>query len=182
MVVGHPPKKGILSDQLETCSLQVWETKTGRRVFFREEIFAGGIWDLAFSRDGKQLAVAMGKYEDKEVNLGRVRVWDCANWTLTHDLRGHAGSVWSVAFNTSGTRLASAGGHWQGDGLGQAKVWDVRTGLELVTLAESNDPIFDIAFSPDSNRIATANGNGLVRLWNGAPLIQSPPYAPLAAE
>ncbi len=175
-------EKPLAKDQLETCFLQVWETKTGRRVFYREEIFAGGIWDLAFSPDGKHLAVAMGRYPDKEMSSGRVGIWDCANWQLEHDLRGHTGSVWSVAFNGSGTRLASASGNWRAQGLGQAKVWDVSTGLELLTFAEDKDPVFDIAFSPDSRRLATANGNGLIRIWNGAPLIQSPAYEPLDAD
>jgi WD40 repeat protein len=68
------------------------------------------------------------------------------------------------------------------EGFGQAKVWDVVTGLELLTIADDNDPVFRIAISPDGHRLATANGNGLVRLWNGKPLIETPDYQALPPD
>ncbi len=179
---GRNEEKQSAKDLLEICFLQVWEVNTGRKVFYREEIFAGGIWDLAFSPDGKYLAAAMGRYPDTDMSSGRIQIWDLANWHLALDLRGHTGSVWSVAFNESSTRLATSSGDWTGKGIGQAKVWDVITGSELLTFAEGKNPVFDIAFSPDSLRLATANLDGKIRLWNGTIPLQSPTYQLLQAD
>ncbi len=159
----------------ETCFLQVWETKTGRQVFYKEEPYAGGIWDLTFSPDGRQLAVAMGMYHEVRTTSGHIKLWDVSTWRIVHDLRGHTGSVWSVAFNESGTRLASGSGNWLSKTFGQTKVWDVTTGLELLTLATDLDSVFGVAFSPDSRRLATANSKGLIRIWDGSPFLSSIP-------
>ncbi|MEO8269364.1 MAG: WD40 repeat domain-containing protein, partial [Aureliella sp.] len=170
--------KLLAKDSTDSCKLTVWDTTTGRQVFHRTEKFAGGIWDLAFSPDGSYLAAAMGRYADTGTSSGRIRLWNSSNWRLAHELRGHTGSVWSVAFNAAGTRLVSSSGMWT-KGFGQAKVWEVETGLELLTIADDNDPVFGIAISPDGHRLATANGNGLVRMWNGEPLMETPDYQEL---
>ena len=173
--------KLFANQKIESCVLTVWDTNTGRQVFHRTEKFAGGIWDLAFSPDGSHLAAAMGRYADQGTSSGRIKLWNSSNWRQEHEFRGHTGSVWSVAFNASGTRIVSSSGFWM-KGSGQVKVWDVETGLELLTIADDNDPVFGIAFSPDGHRLATANGNGLVRLWNGEPLIEAPDYQELPLE
>ena len=164
----------------ETCFLQVWETKTGRQVFYKEERYAGGIWDLAFSPDGRQLAVAMGQYPEKGTTSGHIKLWDVSSWRVLHDLRGHSGCVYSVAFNAFGTRLASGSGYWQtGKGNGQAKVWDVVTGLELLTLADDSNCVYGVTFSPNGHRVATAERDG-IRVWSGKPfLIDIPTFKPL---
>ncbi len=170
---------GKLKTHAESCSWQIWTEKSVERLFFKKEKFGGGIWDMKFSPDGRLLAVACGRYEDKGTTSGRIGIWDTSTWRIVHDLRGHTGSVWSIAFNSSGTRLASGSGYWQGGG-GQAKIWDVNTGLEVLTLADDKDPVYGVAFSPDGNRLATANRNGLVRVWEGKPIIISlPKFAPL---
>ena len=79
----------------ETCFLQVWETKTGRQVFYKEERYAGGIWDLAFSPDGRQLAVAMGHFGEKGTVSGHIKLWDVSSWRVLHDFRWHSGCVHS---------------------------------------------------------------------------------------
>ncbi len=167
----------------ETCFLQVWETRTGRRVFYKEERYAGGIWDLAFSPDGRQLAVAMGRYAENGTSSGHIKLWDVSTWRIVHDFRGHSGSVWSVAFNASGTRLASGSGYWtrRENTYGQAKVWDAITGLELLTLANEIDAVFGVAFSPDGLRLATASREGLIRIWDGSPSLSAlPTFEPLS--
>lgn len=61
----------------------------------------------------------------------------------------HSNWVMAVAYSTDGTKLASAGED------GVLKIWDVATGKELRSIAESNS-LRTLAFSPDGKLLASA--------------------------
>lgn len=71
--------------------------------FIREfEHFDGGTTALAFSADGKQMAIA-------GLPAGEVRVHAVADARRTATLKGHGGAVFALAFAPDGNRLATAG-------------------------------------------------------------------------
>src|ERR1041385_3975555 len=78
---------------------------------------------LAFTPDGKVLAVAGGNSEDF-----LIRLWDVASGQSLGTLNGHTGIVWSLAFSPDGQMLASVSSDKT------AKVWDWRTGTLLKSL------------------------------------------------
>ncbi len=113
------------------------------------------IFDLAFSPDGKLLALA--SYRD-------VRLIDASTKQQVAILGGHANAVRAVAFSRDGRLLAGAGGLPARSG--EVLVWDVAERKLLHTLRGHSDCIYGVAFSPDGHTIATASYDKLVKLWD----------------
>ena len=76
---------------------------------------------VAFSPDGKSLAVGYGGYSGNQV--GRVKVWDVASGKEIKAFTGPRGGVNKVAFHPDGKRLAVAGSE-------VVEVWDLETGAQ----------------------------------------------------
>jgi WD40 repeat protein len=124
-------------------------------IFYRP---VSSVEDIAFSPDGKRLAVASFD--------STVRVWDLEQGVETlvlkgHGLKGEYGSVNAVAFSPNGEILAS------GSNDQSTKIWDVSTGEEMHTL-ESKDMgrVTSLTFSPDGTQLASASHGHHVELWN----------------
>jgi WD40 repeat protein len=148
-----------------TFTVTIWDAETGQRVRALEG-HAMSIWSVAFSPDGRLLAVATGDYQNK-VKGGEVKVWDVVTGREVCSLEGHPSCVWCVAFSPDGKLLASAGGTYTGNPKttpGEVKVWDVAAGREVLTLREHKGTVFGVAFAPDGRRLASSGGDGTVRV------------------
>jgi WD40 repeat protein len=99
--------------------VKVWDAATGEEVCaIRGHVLTGSdLETLAFSPDGKRLALATGipNHPDEP---GEVTIWDVLTGQQVFTLRGHLARVYSLAFSPDGRRLASA------DAKGVIKVWD----------------------------------------------------------
>ena len=62
--------------------------------------------DVAFSRDGRYLAVAVG--HNKAID-DVVLVWDTKDGALKHTFKGHKQVIRTVAFSPDGKQLLSGG-------------------------------------------------------------------------
>jgi hypothetical protein len=115
------------------------------------------IFDLAYSADGKLLALA---------GYREVRLLDASTKQQVAVLTGHAGGVRAIAFSRDGRLLAAAGGLPARSG--EVRIWDVAERKLLHTIHGHSDCIYGVAFSPDGKTIATASYDKLVKLWDVA--------------
>jgi WD40 repeat protein len=164
-----------------------------------EQLFAAAGRSLAYSPDGRWLAVVWAGEENTVVLLD----------ALTHEtvarFRGHEKLVRSAAFSPDSHRLAScsldhtvclwqvdsgacqllhghtdevfgAAFHPDGTRLATAGrdrailLWDLARGVEVARLSGHRSYIWSLAWSPDGTTLASGSGDFTVRLWDTAPL------------
>ncbi|HLK22248.1 MAG TPA: c-type cytochrome domain-containing protein [Bryobacteraceae bacterium] len=113
------------------------------------------IFDLAYSPDGKILALAGYK---------EVRLVDSATKQELAKLAGPADTVRAVAFSKDGKLLAAAGGLPARSG--EVLIFDVAQRKLLHTIHGHSDCIYGVAFSPDGRSVATASYDKFVKLFD----------------
>jgi len=149
------------ADVAESVPLRKSETASGppQRVVYTP-LRASSV---AFSPDGKRIAVARGRWNTR----GELQLWDVASRELSATVRERRG-VASVAFSPDASRVASCG--W--DRL--VKIRDVAS-LEM-TMTIPLESVARLAFSPDGKTLATGrergdsdeSAGGEVELWDAA--------------
>jgi WD40 repeat protein/serine/threonine protein kinase/Flp pilus assembly protein TadD len=130
---------------------RLWDAATGNVLIDRIPGPQLGVSSVAFSADGKHVALA---------GTGKVDIWDAASRNQLRTVSGHTGRVFAVAFSPDGRYLASAGSDKT------VRLWDCSTGAEVRRCADQAG-VVALAFSPDGQRIVSTSGNGL-RLWSVA--------------
>jgi WD40 repeat protein/tRNA A-37 threonylcarbamoyl transferase component Bud32 len=115
------------------------------------------IQGVAFSRDGKKLAVA----SSTGFRPGRVDVWDLQLDRGIKTLHGLRGQVAKIRISPNGRLLAAVSADWQ------IAIWDTETG-QLRNLLDAPKGLFAdnmaLAFSPDNARIVFSAYRG-AKLW-----------------
>jgi WD40 repeat protein len=109
-----------------------------------------GADDLAFSPDGKSLAVGSARYGDG--SQFAVEVWDVAGGQLRWSGQ-HADGVRKVAFSPDGTRVGSASFD------NTARLWDAASGAQVAEL-KYGYWVYGLDFSSAGNRWATGSFDG----------------------
>jgi WD40 repeat protein len=170
ITAGDPP--GLLHE------VRLWDLRTGRevRTFFKGAVAA--LPCLAFSPDGRHLAVS--HQEPQQGEKGRVIIYDAASGKEVAKLASVSGATFSLAFSGDGQLLAVGEGSGPLDEKGsRVSIWDVATGREVVKLpALPQGLVPALAFSSRGDRIAAAILNaesggpeelpGEARVWDVA--------------
>lgn len=128
-------------------------TKTVRLATLWSVASPGYVEDLAYSPDGKALAVASVE--------GPVTLYDGASGEARKQLPGHGFGTASLSWSPDGRTLASAGQD------GKVRLWDVAgTGGERqVCELEGGAPwVEKVAFSQDGPHLVSASGKR-IRMW-----------------
>lgn len=138
-----------------------------------------GVYSLAFSPDGKTLAVGTGQgsaHGSPHRLKGTVQLWDVNTGDLKTTLKPTHRVAWveAVAFSPDGRTLATAATRIEGDLLHVgwqlacgAELWDVATGKERAFLKGHQDGVNYLVFSADGSKLATAD-HLEVKLWDTA--------------
>lgn len=108
------------------------------------------LYDVAFSDDGKHLAVAGS---DRIVH-----VWHIEQEKELHSLRGHTDRVSCVAFGLRGM-LASGGID------DQVRLWNALEGQEAVVRSGHDDTVFSLALDPRGETAISSDGNKRLLEW-----------------
>ena len=126
-----------------------------------QRIGKGAIWEIAYSPDGKYLAVAS--------SIG-TWLYNSRTGAELNLLTGHTYGTTSIAFSPDGLTLAT-GGDWPDRSI---RVWDTATGAHKQTLDVIAFDGRSLAYSPDGKMLVGATYDKKVRLWNavtGTPIL-----------
>jgi WD40 repeat protein len=108
---------------------------------------------LAFSGDGRRIAVALGD--------GTVRLLAGGSTGRRPErIAGHDGAVLGVDISRDGSRVVSAGED------GAVRLWNSDDGTPMATLRRGGPPERDVAFSPDGSRILGVGDDRRFTVWN----------------
>ncbi len=125
------------------------------------EFVAEGLVALAFSPDGKLLAVGQGG----EGGAGKVHFLETETGKVVRSVAGHKYGVTDLAFTSDGKYLFSAGRDTR------FRITRVEDGGEVAVIGQERggqftDWLASIAFSPDERRLAAADIAGFVQVWD----------------
>lgn len=132
----------------------------------------GGPTSLAFSSDGRTLAVAVSDSRSA-TRPGRVVLFDVASGAKGRELTGYQGLVWCVRFSPDGRCVAT------GDSDKLIKLRDVKTGEERAVYSGHTLPVVHLEFAPDGGALVSASNlgdpqmpptqsGGEVKVWHAA--------------
>src|SRR5262249_15893282 len=133
--------------------LKVWDAQTYQEVLSLKRGKEHGIYGLAFSQDGRGLAVCEGSQPT-------FSLLDVATGRPLRTFAGHREGVYALASSPDGSFLASGGM----DGL--VKIWDPATGRELRTLRGHSGLVSSLAYSPDGRLLTSASCDKTVKVWD----------------
>jgi WD40 repeat protein len=137
----------------------LWEVATGRQVR-RFGGRAGDVVELAFSADGRTLAVAF---------CGRaIELWDVATGKRNDAPDGHRGAIGSLSFSHDGSVLATGSRDDR-----TVVVWDLTTKAPRCVCADGASSVVSTALSPDGGTLAAGDAfpapgatETAIRLWD----------------
>jgi WD40 repeat protein len=150
-------------------TIKLWDATTGKLKRSLGEEKDTSIAAIAFSADGKTVAVSTSKHvltKDPKTPLKTevsTRVMDAQTWALKHKVTAD-GSASALAFSPDGTRLAfGCRARLAGDAA-FVRLWDVQKQKRIGGTEGGGYRVSCLAFSPDGKLLAAGDENGKVPL------------------
>jgi len=139
--------------------LHVLGATTGKEVRQLNHSDTAGV--MAFSPDGKTLAVASGTTGTVR-QPGRITLWEVESGKEIGTLVGHSDAVYALAFSPDGKRLASAG---YGK---KIRLWDLASQKAIGEPLRLSTPVYGLAFNGDGKTLLCSGFDNHVHLWDVA--------------
>ena len=141
------------NDNLITSSrdrqIQHWNIDT-EQVQTTVNSYSNGIWAIAVSPDGRQIAST----NDEQT----IQLWNVDRSKIERVVTGHSKSIWSVAYSQDNRFLASASDDRT------IKIWDVSTG-KLHRTIQGDTWFWTVVFSPNSSIVASAGADCSIEFY-----------------
>lgn len=151
------PDSKTLAGATESQNLWLWDVASGKPrpelkgTYFRMQ-------HVAYSRDGRYLAVGGGKFENP--TNGRVAVWDLKSGKQLKIIDNFTRPVIGVAISPDGKTLAAAGFNME------LRAWNLPTLKPRFSSRGHTAYIESVGFTPDGSSIVTTAYDGTTRFWN----------------
>jgi WD40 repeat protein len=145
--------------------VDIWKTASCKRSITFSANSCVSPFSMAFSPDGKSLALARGPkiLPDGTREETMIDLRELSTGRIVASLCGHSAEVFAVAFSPDGSTLASCGYEQT------IKLWDVTTRKNIADINSGSKTVNCVVFSPDGKTLASAAHDGTIRLWNVAP-------------
>lgn len=150
-LAASPDGENVLIGSQRGVEVQSWVGE--RTSAFNTEL--AHVHDLAFSPDGRALAVAGGS----PAEFGVIELWSWPGRKLIGRLEGHDDVVYGAAWVDAG-RIATCSADRT------VRVWDVAAGTEVANLAGHSGPVLCLAVSPDAALLCTGSTDQTIRVWD----------------
>jgi hypothetical protein len=127
----------------------------------------GPVQALAFSRDGRRVALGAGL----PARSGVVRICSVPDGTLIHDFSGHDDVVSAVSLRPDGAQLAS------GSFDHTVRLWDLGLGRPAGVFRGHSDFVHAVAYTPDGRALLTASKDRTIKRLNARTLKEERTYS-----
>ncbi len=135
------------------------DTKDNKEVF-STTFYLGGYSGLAFSPDGRRLAVASsGHFRDKEMKSSPLQLWEVPSDNVVRNFETNEGNFHALVFSRDGRLLAAAREQ-------RIDVFEVATGKRRHEFAGHEGGVGALAFSRDGQRLVSGGVDGCVTVWD----------------
>ena len=139
------------NDTAVSQNSQKWSLPEKAIARFGKGVMGGSDRAIAFSPDGKRLAVATG---------AGIWIYDAKTYREMALLTGHTNVVRAVVFSPDGKTLAS------GAEDATVKLWNVENGENIATFVRNGIGVESVAFSPNGKMLAAGTMSSTVELWD----------------
>ncbi|MEQ8786980.1 MAG: protein kinase [Pirellulaceae bacterium] len=144
-----------LPDGTPPGKLVVWDIAGRRQLATLKGHDQFGVYDVAFSPDGKLLASCGGG----------VVLWDAATFEQKYAITAHTAPIWSGAFAPDGLSFATASMD------ATVRLWDPKSGEQRLLLSAHPSWVTSVEFSPDGRHLFSAGAGGEVRWWPAGEIV-----------
>jgi WD40 repeat protein len=144
----------------------LWDLEEGAPVSVISNI-AGPVHALAFSRDGRRLAIGAGL----PARYGVLQVYSAPDGTKIHDFPGHTDVVTAIALRPDGAQLASASFDQT------VRFWNLGQNRADGCFRGHSDFVYAIAYTPDSHSLLTAGKDRMIKRINPRTLKEERTYS-----
>ena len=160
MALKFSPDSKTLACGCMDGSVRVWDVDSGKEQSPLRG-YSGWVQALAFSADGKTLALA-------GLDAQVIHRWDVATATALPTGPGHHGQIYSIAFSPDARLVATAGGDWHDDDR-HIYLWNALTGKVVRRLEGHAGKVYCVQLSPDGKTLVSGSEKeDVFRLWDVA--------------
>lgn len=166
--------------------VQIMEQRTGRAVKVLEIGDRDAVTALAFTPDGRSIAVGISSFTSDGRPLvygtagapARVELWDLATETSTWQIEADSRRVTSILFTQDGSHLIAGGadgniGVWDAATAKRLRQWQAHPTVEAETLEAAPNERRQrlengvrLALAPDETLLVSGGVDGQVRIWD----------------